>query len=90
VLAVPGRPERHIRVRLGSGAGLAPLRRSDPRVIADDVRVVTSDGGAYAPGMCLIVYLVARGVAFLVSRLSERRGGKPPRDARDDEWVLVA
>jgi len=68
-------------------SGNAPC--SDRRVFADDVKVVTSDGGAYAPGMCVIVYLVVRGVAFLVSRLSERWGRKPPCD-RDDEWVLVA
>jgi len=46
--------------------------------------------GLTLAGMCVIVYLVVRGVAFLVSRLSERWGRKPPRDARDDEWVLVA
>jgi len=40
--------------------------------------------------MCLIVYLVVRGVALLVSRLSDRWGRKPPRDAWDDEWILVA
>jgi hypothetical protein len=40
--------------------------------------------------MCVIVYLVARGVGLLVSRLAERRGRKPGPDVRDDEWVLAA
>jgi len=40
--------------------------------------------------MCLVEYVVVRGIAFLVSRLSERWRRKPPRDARDEEWVLVA
>jgi hypothetical protein len=40
--------------------------------------------------MCVIVYLVVRGVAFLVSRLGQRWDPKPPPDALDDEWVLVA
>jgi len=40
--------------------------------------------------MCVIVYLVVRGIAFLVARCRERWSGDNPRDARDDEWVLVA
>ena len=40
--------------------------------------------------MCLIVYLVVRGAAILVSRLTERWGRKPPPDTPDDEWILAA
>ena len=40
--------------------------------------------------MCVIVFLVARGVGLLASRIAERRGRKPPPDVRDDELVLAA
>ncbi|HEX4529877.1 MAG TPA: hypothetical protein VIA11_10670 [Acidimicrobiia bacterium] len=40
--------------------------------------------------MCMIVFLVARGVALLALRLAERRGRKRPPEGRDDELVLAA
>jgi hypothetical protein len=41
--------------------------------------------------MCLIVFLVSRGVVYLISRRSEHRGRRPPPEAHDDdEWVLAA
>jgi hypothetical protein len=38
----------------------------------------------------MIVYLVARGIAILLSRLGERRGRKPPPDHDGDDLVLAA
>lgn len=40
--------------------------------------------GSFA--MCVIVFLLARGVALLATRITERRG----RKTRDDELVLAA
>jgi hypothetical protein len=49
---------------------------------------------AYGSCVCLIVFLCARGVVLLASRLAGRRGRKQPpggRDKeRDDELVLAA
>jgi hypothetical protein len=36
--------------------------------------------------MCVIVFLLARGVALLATRITERRG----RESLDDELVLAA
>ena len=54
------------------------------------IRVVVATGEAYAPDVCVIVFLVARGVSLLVARLAERRGRKPPPGSGDDELVLAA
>jgi len=43
------RPDRHFGVQPISGAAPGDVGWSDRGAIADDVRVVTSDGGAYAP-----------------------------------------
>jgi hypothetical protein len=39
--------------------------------------------------VCIIVFLAARGVALIASRLAERRR-RPPPDDRDGELVLAA
>jgi hypothetical protein len=40
--------------------------------------------------MCVIVFLLARGVALLASRIADRRNRKSPPESRDDGWVLAA
>jgi hypothetical protein len=54
------------------------------------VRVVVPRLRVYAPVVCMIVFLLARGVAIFISRLSERRGRKPPPDDRGNELILAA
>jgi hypothetical protein len=40
--------------------------------------------------VCIIVFLLARGVSLIASRIAKRRDRKPPPDGRDDELVLAA
>ena len=52
--------------------------------------VVVPSRELYASGVCVIVFLLMRGVSLLVARLAERRGRKQPPSSHDDELVLAA
>jgi hypothetical protein len=44
----------------------------------------------YLRGVCLLGFLVCRGVVALVSLVARQVGRRQPPDARDDELVLAA
>jgi hypothetical protein len=44
----------------------------------------------YSPGVCIVAFLVWRGIGLMASWIAERRGRRPPPDTQDDELVLAA